>query len=101
MRVLLSLQKKMIVETKTHCCSKCQSPNIVRNGSNKSGTAQYKCKNCGTCRVLIKKAKTQKIDIGILEKTYTERNSLRSVGRLFDISHVSVFNMLKKSPKFS
>jgi transposase-like protein len=49
----------------------------------------------------IKKAKTQKIDTAVLEKTYTERNSLRSVGRLFDISHVSVFNMLKKSPKIS
>ena len=81
----------------THTCGKCDSPNIVRNGHNKSGSPQYKCKDCGTCRVLISKRKTAQIDIDALERTYEERNSYRSTGRIFGISHGTVFNLLKKS----
>jgi transposase-like protein len=31
-----------------------------------------------------------------LARTYQERNSFRSAGRIFGVSHVSVFNYLKK-----
>jgi transposase len=33
-----------------------------------------------------------------LARTYAERNSYRSTGRIFGISHVSVGNYLKKKP---
>jgi len=81
----------------SHLCGKCQSPNIVRNGHNKSGNAQYLCKDCGTCRVLKSMRKTKQIDMDALNRTYEERNSYRSTGRIFGISHVTVFNLLKKS----
>lgn len=41
------------------------------------------------------------IDQDVLERTYLERNSYRSTARLFEISHVSVINLIKKSEKFS
>ena len=84
----------------THTCGKCGSPNIVRNGHNRSGSPQYKCKDCGTCRVLHFKKRTKQLDINTVSKAYQERNSYRSIGRIFGISHVTVYKMLKK-PKNS
>ena len=87
---------KNMIQT-THVCGKCESSNIVKNGHNQSGTAQYLYKNCGTCRVLNSKQRTKQIDMDALSRTYEERNSYRSVGRIFGISHVTVYNLLKKS----
>lgn len=81
-----------------HKCNKCQSENIVLNGKNKSGSQTYKCKDCGCCRVLFSIKKTKNIDIESVARTYEERNSLRSTGRIFKISHVTVYNFLKKKP---
>ena len=78
-------------------CTKCQSTNIVRNGHNRSGSPQYRCKDCGTCRVLYGRGTRAAIDLDALVRTYRERNSLRATGRIFGISHVTVFNLLKKS----
>ena len=86
----------MIRTITTQLCGKCQSANIVHNGHNSCGSAQYKCKHCGTCRVLQSKRKTEKIDKDALERAYLERNSLRGTGRIFGISNVTVLNMLKK-----
>ena len=81
----------------THTCTKCQSENIVRNGHNRSGSPQYRCKDCGTCRVLVAKRTTAHIDLDAVVRTYRERGSLRAAGRIFGLSHVTVFNFLKKS----
>ena len=80
-----------------HCCDKCQSKNIILNGKNKSGSQTYKCKDCGCCCVLISVKKT--IDVQVLNNTYQERKSTPSTGRILGISHVTVWNYLKKTPK--
>jgi len=82
-----------------HRCDKCQSENIVLNGKNRSGSQTYKCKDCGCCRVLLSVKKTESIDLAALSRTYEERNSYRSSGRIFGISHVTVFNYLKKKAR--
>ena len=82
----------------THCCKKCQSENIVRNGKNKSGSQTYKCLACKSYGVLFSVKKTVTIDQEALARTYQERNSYRSTGRIFGISHFTVFNLLKKKP---
>ena len=41
----------MIQETITYTCSRCNSPNMVRNGHNKCGSLQSYCKDCGARRV--------------------------------------------------
>lgn len=81
-----------------HSCHKCQSENIVLNGKNKSGSQTYKCNDCGCCRVLFSVKKTKNIDLEAVARTYGERNSTRSIGRIFGISHVTVWNYLKKKP---
>ena len=80
-----------------HTCNECQSENIVLNGKNKGGSQTYKCNHCGICRVLFSIKKTKDIDLDTLYKTYQERNSTRSTGRIFGISHVTVWNYLKKN----
>jgi len=84
-----------MVSTK-HTCKKCASENIVLNGKNKSGSQTYFCHSCGCCRVLFSVKKTENINLETLAKTYQERNSLRSTGRIFGVSHVTVLNLLKK-----
>ncbi|MBK8444607.1 MAG: hypothetical protein IPL35_14870 [Sphingobacteriales bacterium] len=39
-------------------CHKCSGTNIVKNGTNVSGSQRYKCKDCGVCRVLVPKRKS-------------------------------------------
>ncbi|MBC7448840.1 MAG: hypothetical protein H7330_12355, partial [Hymenobacteraceae bacterium] len=30
-----------------HCCTSCQSTDVIRNGKNTSGNAKFRCKSCG------------------------------------------------------
>jgi len=86
----------MITESRT--CHERHSANIVRNGKNRLGNQRYKCKDCGVTRVLDSRQPTRQLDPDLLERTYRERNSLRATARLFGISHVTVFQQLKKKP---
>ena len=80
-------------------CADCESKNIVKNGKNRSGSQTHKCHDCGCYRVL-KSVKTMAdVDMNAVVKTYQERNSLRSTGRIFGISHTSVRHILKKKQK--
>jgi len=42
----------MIIETKVYSCRKCQSEDLVKNGTNSSGISQYHCKARGAYCVL-------------------------------------------------
>ena len=79
-----------------HKCKCCGSENIVLNGKNISGSQTYKCNDCHCFRVLFSVKKTENINLEALSRTYEERNSFRSTGRIFGISHLTVYNLLKK-----
>ncbi len=85
----------MILEAKK--CHNCQSDQLVKNGHNSSNQQRYKCKNCGVTRVLASVQKSKKIDLDQVAQTYKERNSFRSTGRIFGVSHVTIQKWLKKS----
>ena len=87
----------MILEAKK--CHNCQSDQLVKNGHNSSGQQRYKCKTCGVTRVLTSVQKSKTIDFEQVVQTYQERNSLRSTGRIFKVSHVTVLKWLKKKLK--
>jgi len=80
------------------CCPECGSIHVVKNGKNACGTQVYKCKDCGCSRVLQPKCRTTKVDKDAVIRAYTERNSLRGIARIFDISVSTVFLWLKKKP---
>jgi transposase-like protein len=81
-----------------HTCASCSSENLVRNGKNAAGSQRYKCKDCGVTRVLECKQAYSKVDMDAVHRTFEERNSYRSTARIFGVSHVTVFNWLKKKP---
>lgn len=84
---------------KVHKCHRCSGTNLVKNGKNVCGTQRYKCKDCGACRVIEPKSKTALVDKEAVIRTFEENNSYRATGKMFNISHTTVFNWLKKKHK--
>ncbi len=86
----------MIEETITYSCRSCGSNSIIRNGHNKCGNPQYKCKDCGTCRVLRPKQKyTAEAKETILE-AHANRMSLRGLERVFGVWRGTVLRWLRE-----
>ena len=87
----------MIEQTQVFACRKCQSENVVKNGTNASGNQQYHCKDCGAYGVLEpeKNGYSEEEKERIL-RAYRERGSLRGVERIFDVSRGTILRWLKK-----
>ena len=85
----------MIQETITYTCSRCNSPNIVRNGYNKCGSPQYYCKDCEARRVLNPKQKQPPRLKKQVLKAYRERMSLRGIERVFGVCRQTVMQWLQ------
>jgi IS1 family transposase/transposase-like protein len=84
----------MIQVTMTYKCRACGSENIVKNGRNKAGNAQYHCKDCGAYRVLVPKSAEQPERRRQVLQAYRERASLRGLGRIFGVARQSVLKWL-------
>jgi transposase-like protein len=93
--VFLRAKKDMIAEVK--CCAKCQSTNLVKNGSNGVGNPKYKCKDCGFGGVINSRRKSEEVKENLL-KASQERSSSRGLARIFGVSHQTALNWIKKSP---
>jgi IS1 family transposase/transposase-like protein len=94
----------MIQETLTYTCRRCGSPNIVKNGTNKCGSPQYYCHDCGAYRTLKpKRSRAAQFQTWLL-KTYREQASLRGLERIFQVSRQTVARwlrtILRTVPKF-
>lgn len=83
----------MIQETVTYSCRTCGSINIVRKGTNKCGSPQYHCKDCGAYRVL-KPMNAPKPNRQQVLLAYQERVSLRGLQRLFQVGRQTVMKWL-------
>lgn len=85
----------MVTENKV--CHKCQSSNIVKNGSNGAGTPKYKCKDCGFGGVFESVRKSEEFKEMVV-RAAQERSSSRGLARTFGISHVTALRWIKKRP---
>lgn len=85
----------MVTENKT--CSRCQSPNIKKNGSNAVGNPKYKCKDCGFGGVFQTRRKSEEFRETVVRASL-ERSSSRGLERTFGISHQTALNWIKKKP---
>ena len=85
----------MIEETTKYSCRSGGSGNIIRNGHNKCGSPQYKCKACGACRVLTPKVKYTPEQKATILRSYRERISLRGLQRVFGVWRTTVLRWLK------
>jgi IS1 family transposase/DNA-directed RNA polymerase subunit RPC12/RpoP len=86
----------MIQETVTYSCRTCGSINIIRNGTNKCGNAQYHCKDCGAYRVLKPKQGYTAEQRRQVIHAYRERMSLRGVERVFGVCRQTVMTWLEQ-----
>ena len=84
----------MIQETMTHACRACKSINIVKNGTNCCGNAQYHCKDCGAYRVLKPKQAYSETEQDTVLRACLERCSLCGVTRIFAIARQTVARWL-------
>ena len=89
----------MISETTVHCCTRCQSNNIFKNGHNKSGNAQFRCKDCGRSSVIKPKIKYTDEQKELIIRTYLERDSLFGMHRLFSVAPATLTSWIKKASK--
>ena len=85
----------MIQEVTTHVCRVCGSRNIVRNGRNRCGNAQYHCKECDAYRVLKLRQRYDRKAQQTILRAYRERSSLRGLTRVFGVSRHTAINWLK------
>ena len=72
----------MIVETAVRTCNKCQSPHLIKNGTNACGTQQYHCNDCGAYSVVDP------------HRGYTDEDK----ERIFGVSRQRLAAWVKKSP---
>ena len=86
----------MIIETISYVCTRCQSANIYKNGHNKSGNAQFRCKDYGRSSVLKPKIKYTQEQKELIINTYLERGSLRGMQRLFGVAPETLMGWIKK-----
>ncbi len=86
----------MIQVTRTYKCRVCGSENIVKNGKNKAGQAQYHCKNCGAYRVLEPKLDQPGASRRQVLQAYRERASLRGVERIFGVARDTVLKWIEE-----
>jgi transposase-like protein len=77
-------------------CKKCCGTNLVKNGLNSCQNPKYKCKDCGFSGVIVSKRKSD-AEKELLIKASQERSSSRGLGRIFNVSHQTALNWIKKS----
>lgn len=78
-----------------HQCHVCRSTNIIKNGTNRCGNAQYHCKNCGTYRVLKPRHVYSEAEKQTALQACQERSSLRGVERIFGITRQTIARWIK------
>ena len=86
----------MITETTVHTCRRCEGTNLVKNGHNACGSAQYLCKDCGHRAVLKPKVRYPEERKAEILKAYQERPSMRGIQRVFGVSRPVLARWLKK-----
>jgi transposase-like protein len=87
----------MIIDEITYTCRRCGSANLVKNGHNKAGSQQFRCKNCGKSAVLKPKNRRTEAEKEQILAAYRERPSMRGIARVFGISCNTLAKWLKKS----
>jgi len=67
----------MIIETKVYTYRKCQSEDLVKNGTNASGSSQYHCKAYGAYGVLERKERATEEKKELIINVYRTENTCR------------------------
>ncbi len=82
----------MIIDEITYTCRRCGSANLVKNGHNKYGNQQFRCKDCHKSGVLNPINRHTEAEKERILAAYRERPSMRGIARN------TLAKWLKKSP---
>jgi insertion element IS1 protein InsB len=82
--------------TTTAQCRRCGSQNIVANGHNRSGSQQYRCKDCRASGVVTPKIRYPPERQEEILRAYQERPSMRGIERIFGVARQTLAAWLKK-----
>jgi len=86
----------MIIDTKVYSCRECQSEDLVKNGTNASGSSQYHCKACGTYGVPERTERATGEKKELIINVYQERCSMRGIEWMFGVSRRTLNAWLKE-----
>ena len=76
-------------------CPKCNNTTKTKDGIVR-GKQRYKCKSCNYRYTVVKKSDVKSEETRRLAlKMYLEGLGFRSIGRILEVSHVSVYNWVK------
>ncbi len=81
---------------KTYSCPRCKSVDLVKNGTNACGHAQFKCKSCGKMGVLEPRFRYSEADKEHILSFINEGMSLRGISRKFHVSLPTLIRWVKK-----
>jgi insertion element IS1 protein InsB len=87
----------MIREVITYQYTSCASTNIIKNGKNRYGKQQFKCRDCGKQAVLNPSEKYSEEQKEQILATYQERPSMHGIQRIYGVSRNTSSSWLKKS----
>ena len=76
---------------------RCDSPNIITNGSTKSGRQKYNCKTCFFYGTLDTKEKENEEKHYLVEKLHHECVSQRGIARVTGLNRKTVATIVKKA----
>jgi transposase-like protein len=86
---------RMIITTAQ--CRRCGSQHIVANGRNRSGSQQYRCKDCRASGVVTPNIRYTPERQEEILRAYQERSSLRGLERTFGVARQTVAAWIKKN----
>ena len=89
----------MIIDTKVYSCRKCQSEDLVKNGTNASGSSQCHCKACDTYSVLDRKERATEEKKELIINVYQKRSSMLGIERTFEVSRTNIERLVKRTGK--
>ena len=84
----------MVTETISYRCPRCQSDDLVRNGTSRSGKQKYHCKSCGAYGTLNPSLGYSVDRKAEILRAYHERSSMRGLERTFGVARQTVAKWL-------
>ena len=86
----------MIIETEVYNCRKCQSEDLVKNGTNRPVACNITVKPVVPYGVLERTERVMEEKKGLIINVYQERSSMRGIERTFGVSHRALSAWLKE-----
>lgn len=86
----------MIKTTKIHTCTKCDSPDIVKNGTDEKGKQKFHCHSCGAWGTLEPSVPYPEERKAEILRAYQERPSMRGIKRIFGVARQTLARWLKE-----